>query len=529
MNEFLLEYNNVATTENGALSNKTSGSEILDYFSKCGTYRGRSQEEVNQSMEKIFSENRELAMKVVLYNRMITREIKVQDSKISQSGQGQKDEFVKSLKWIETHYPDILFKNLWLIPVVGSWKDLWYDSPVSKIHNYVNFDKVSELIKVGLQYEQSRGLIAKFLPTIRSQKAKISERQKRMNHFARSICRNLGWTEKSYRKFKSDPENKAHDFQRKMCSKDWDSLNFDQVPGRAVSKILNMKGKDGKSTLERHGLESRFLEWLMTKEVVNFTGYPFELYNIARTSNLSKIQEYTLDKQFEKLLSLTKVKKKKNIFCALDTSGSMESFNGDFDYKFKPIDVCVGLGIFFSSLNVGTFKDHVVMFDNTSKILKLEGSFCDKVKQVKKFGTAWGSTNFQSVIDEIVRIRKHNPQIEISDYPEMLLVVSDMQFNPGRQSEMTNYQEAVQKLKSVGLRKMEIVWWNVNGHSKEVPSKISDNGTTLISGFDGSIISLLLEGENVVKCEKTGEVRKLNPFEQMLKVLDQKTLNCVQV
>ena len=39
-----------------------------------------------------------------------------------------------------------------------------------------------------------------------------------------------------------------------------------------------------------------------------------------------------------------------------------------------------------------------------------------------------GSTNFQSVVDEIVRIRKSNPNIPLEDYPSTLLVVSDMQF-----------------------------------------------------------------------------------------------------
>jgi hypothetical protein len=122
--------------------------------------------------------------------------------------------------------------------------------------------------------------------------------------------------------------------------------------------------------------------------------------------------------------------------------------------------------------------------------------------------TAWGSTNFQSVIDEIVRIRKRNPQIPLSDYPETLLVVSDMQFNPtndwrlsyNTQAERTNYESAIAKLSKVFpqefVDKFKIVWWQVNGsRTTDFPSNMDCGGTYVFSGFDGSVISFLLGGK----------------------------------
>jgi hypothetical protein len=122
--------------------------------------------------------------------------------------------------------------------------------------------------------------------------------------------------------------------------------------------------------------------------------------------------------------------------------------------------------------------------------------------------TAWGSTNFQSVIDEIVRIRKRNPEIPLSDYPETLLVVSDMQFNPTNdwrcspdsRSERTNYESAIAKLSKVFpqefVDKFKIVWWQVNGsRTTDFPSNMDCGGTYVFSGFDGSVISFLLGGE----------------------------------
>ena len=80
----------------------------------------------------------------------------------------------------------------------------------------------------------------------------------------------------------------------------------------------------------------------------------------------------------------------------------------------------------------------------------------------------------------------------------------------------------MRKLASVGLPKMTIIWWNVNSYGKEVPSKMDDEGTVLISGMDGAIVSTILEGDDErVVDEKTGEQRKLNPYEMMVKALDQ--------
>ena len=55
-----------------------------------------------------------------------------------------------------------------------------------------------------------------------------------------------------------------------------------------------------------------------------------------------------------------------------------------------------------------------------------------------------------------------------------------------------------------------------------------DPGTTLISGFDGSIVTALLGAPDKVVDEKTGEVRKTTPYEKMLACLDQEILNSVK-
>lgn len=252
----------------------------------------------------------------------------------------------------------------------------------------------------------------------------------------------------------------------------------------------------------------------------------FELFKQV-SYNLPLYQKMTLDKQFDGLIELAKSDKnggiKGNVWCALDTSSSMSSGVGYKD--ITAFDVCVSLGIYFSTLNEGSFKDNVIMFDNASRILQLKGSFTDKVNQIRSTTTAWGSTNFQSVIDEIVRVRKSNPTIPIEDYPQTLIVVSDMQFNPVGGNTDTNYEAAMKKLASVGLPQINIIWWYV----KDFPNKENDKGVTMIGGFDGNVITTILGGETEKVDEKTGEVRKLTPYENMMKTLEQDVLKLIKV
>jgi len=69
----------------------------------------------------------------------------------------------------------------------------------------------------------------------------------------------------------------------------------------------------------------------------------------------------------------------------------------------------------------------------------------------------------------------------------------------------------------------------VTGRGKDVPNKADDEGVTMVGGFDGSTISLILGGEMEKVDEKTGEVRKLTAYESMVKCLDQETLNKLEI
>ena len=507
-------------TENGAVSNPTTGHTVLDYFSKSGAYRDRKQTDVDADLNRMWAESPRLTLSVMFYNRLITRRVsgRYATEKV-QKGQGARDEFRKGLVWLARYHPTVLFANLWLIPVVGRWADLWHDDLIEVLQPR---DAIFSLIKENMGYRSERELIAKYLPRPRSLSKTFTKSHELRNRWVSDFRRFMGWTAAEYRKFKSSPENQAHAFQRALCGRAYHNINFDRISGRALRTLVGHRGRDGKTTLERHKMTQRYMRWLELQPVAPFTGYPYELYRAAATGGRTAVQAMTYDRQFNGLVARAKADRgcrREKVWCALDTSGSMAR---PLAQGLRAIDVCVGLGLYFSALNDGAFANSVVMFDNTSRLLKLSGRFCQRVDQIRGSATAMGSTNFQSVIELMCQVRRTRPKIPTEDFPTTLLVVSDMQFNPVKGNVQTNYQAAVSKLRAVGLPRIKIIWWDVTGYGQDFPSTIADEGVTLMSGFDGAVLELLLGRQEELSQRVEGRVP--TPYEQMVLALDQEIL-----
>jgi hypothetical protein len=208
------------------------------------------------------------------------------------------------------------------------------------------------------------------------------------------------------------------------------------------------------------------------------------------------------------------------------------------------------MGITFSALNVGYFKDAVCGFSDSAILAKLKGGFCDRLYFLEhdpEFQrVAWGSTNFQGVIDLLVKIRQKNPEIPVEEYPETLLVVSDMQFNPsgryghwGQPEEAgllakeaeTNYEAARRKLNGVGLNDVRIIWWYVNGAGTDFPSKMDDKGVYMIGGFDPVNLKSLMGLTSTTPEKKdfdAQEKKEQTPLDGMLNFLAQPVFNLLQ-
>jgi hypothetical protein len=532
-----------AYTENGAKSYASIGTTLLDQFGKAGTNRGRDINLVFADQAALYNENPEAALKFPFYLRMITRQTKLMNGEKTekvQKGQGARDEAFKRLLWFEKFHPDIYYKNLWLVPIVGSWKDIWVLLSMSEKPNKTEYFKV---IAEGIQDENNKDLVKKYMPRIRSNNKCATTWAKSTNEFAKEFAKFAGWSYRDYRIFKAS--GVAHKFQTYMCSGLYSKINWATIPGKA---LLNMVSGN---FLKNHGLEASYEKWLETQPVAKYNGYVYEfarkLRNYYGTAALPKTTKMTIDKQFANLIKTAKADQggiKGNVWVALDTSGSMNITIDGVD--LRAVELAKSLAIYFATLNEGAFHNYVMGFDNRAWLYKLTGeSFTEKWYGGMP-SVGGGGTNFQCVIDEIIKVKKEHPEIPESDYPQCIVVVSDMQFSPAggyswnnpapSQSEVqTNYEAMVSKLRKAGfsekfLKDWKMVWWYcVNRETEDYPSNMDCPGTYMFSGFDPAVVTLLLGGDAKVVDEKTGEVRNMTMQEMVDNALNQEVLTLLSL
>jgi len=491
-------------TENGAVSNATTGNIFLDDFAACGSYRDREMKDVFDTMDKLWAANPELTVRMTFFIRMITRKVKgFHSTELVQRGQGNKNESYMRFLWLVLKQPKVFYNNLFLIPLVGSWKDLWEILTLAELKEHsleVNIDKFFELMLAGINESSMKALVVKYMPQIKAASKCTTPRAKIRNKLAKKFATYLKMTFIDYRHFKST-NGEGHRWQQFISNKQYAEIDFNKIPGKALSLLVSGK------FLQNHRLEKLYTDWLTKQPAIKYNGFPYELLHAYMKGRNSMLQKRTIDKQFEYLLNTARQDNGSitgNVWCALDTSSSMKMTIAN-NSDVTSFDVCISLGVYFSMLNTGTFKDYVVMFDSYSKTKVLQGAFTERIDAIKKSATAWGGTNFQSIIDMIVRIRKNHPEIPVEDYPETLLVISDMQFNSVGTVD-SNYTAAMKKLDTVGLPPIKIIWWRVNARKLDMPSTVEDYGTYFFSGFDGAIIKFLLgKDTNVEEVESASK------------------------
>jgi hypothetical protein len=290
----------------------------------------------------------------------------------------------------------------------------------------------------------------------------------------------------------------------------------------------------------------------LQQPVAKFTGYVFELarklrdargsrYGYSRNTNIPIEVKHTLDAQFKGLVDKARADGKitENVWCCLDTSGSMnQPVKGLKDVYCS--DVASSLALFFADLNSGAFHNKVIMFDNESYPYDMKGdSFCDRIMNLPSVGC--GGTNFQSAVEEIIKIRQQHPEIPLEQYCTTILVVSDMEFDPSNRNwygsprqQDTNYEYSKKKLKEVFpeefVDNMKFIWWDVASRhgNTHYEGKSIEPGCTFLSGFDPSIITMLM-GETKVVDEKTGKVRQMTAEELVAKALNQEILTYIKL
>lgn len=279
---------------------------------------------------------------------------------------------------------------------------------------------------------------------------------------AKQICKNLGISQKTYRK-----AIKANTVENKLSTHKEEEIVYEQVPSLAMIKYYQRFLKD-----------PRFNEYLesVKKGESKLNVATTTVYDIYRNRDA-----IDADLFFDKLAKI-----KINCIPILDTSGSMWDNN---DSIGKAISIAYYLAKCSTYCN-----NQVVSFSSNPQLIKIaEKSFGNSLYRFgssNKFSRELNSmytgdcsnTDFGAVIKLLG---------QLNEFPDYFVVLSDMEFDYGSSAEKDSVMSS---FKERGV-KTKIVWWNFNSRSTTAP-EMDKYGNIFLSGYSPMLLKYLENGFN---------------------------------
>lgn len=451
-------------TANGMRARATTASKVLDFFGKVGASRGKS---LVKEFTAALVDNQELALRALLWSRDI------------REGAGERKIFRDLLVELEKSDPALAGRLMPKVIELGRWDDiLVYQDPLNR-------RKVFEMIGEALRNED--GLCAKWMP----RKGKV----------AAEIRNALGMSPKQYRK---TLVRLTKVVETQMCAKEWDKINFSHVPSVASARYQKAFGRNAPENYSEYIRELQKPQSQRDPKVkINASAiFPHDVVKSVANGNSA-----VADEQWKALPNFVGDAR---ILPMVDVSGSM-GYLGSPDYgnSPQPINVAVALGLYLSEKNTSEFKDLFLTFSTSPKLVTLKGSLTQRMKQMCK--SNWGmSTNLHAAFDEILNTAVRG-NVSQMDMPEVLLILSDMQFNQCARYDDSAMKMIERKYRKAGYEIPKIVFWNLSPYGNDnTPVRYDQNGTALVSGFSPSIMKSVL----------ANDLEEFTPYNVMLQTLN---------
>lgn len=473
-------------TENGAVGYMTTSKELLDLNFKTSSLRNKSEDEIFKLFLKAFHEDKLLAIKWLFFMRD-TRE-----------GMGERRSFRIILNGLGHQHPTIAKELISLVPEYGRWDDL-YSLMDGDLTEYVVDFIYQQLQEDCGNYLNKKpiSLLAKWLP---------KESTKKYKKVYNILLKKFGMTPKEYRRIISDLRKYLDVVEVKMSANEWNKVNYNTIPSKA-----NLLYKDA---FLRHDKERRN-EYLNDLKNGNNNAkinakvlMPHEIVH----RYMDKYEWGDIDDFDESLEQLWKalpnyVNSEGFSMFVRDGSYSMTTKIGNTNITC--LDISTALAIYFSEHCKGEYKDNFITFSNRPKVIDL--SNCSSLREkIEKCHAEDDCSNtdiykvFKLILDTAVNNKYTQEQL-----PKNIVVVSDMEFNNATTT--SDYQTLFETIQAEyllhGYDLPRLVFWNVCSRTGAIPLKTNKNGVCLVSGFNPTIMDMVLSGElDPYKCL----VNKLN-------------------
>ncbi len=455
---------NVTFTENGAISNRSTLSNILDFYFHVSARRGQDNTNL---FAKAYSEDKTLALKAAFNMRDI------------RAGKGERNSFKQVLVYLYENDKPTFEKIVELVPFYGRWTDI-----LPFVDNVVVRNAVVAQLRTD-RNSKNPSLLAKWMP---SQNASSKETIALANKWIKV----LSMTPREYRKMLTELRKKLVLVETLMSAGEFGKINYEHVPSRAS---MLLRKAFSKRDAERY---VAYLEAVKKgdKKINASTLYPHELVAKYLQYRYGSVDE-TVEAQWKALPNYCEDGENQNAITVVDVSSSMSGL---------PMQIAIALGLYIAERTVGAFHDYFITFSQHPTLERVVGnSLCEKVKNLSQ--ADWGgNTNLQKVVDLILNTAVHN-KVSQDEMPKKLYIVSDMQFDSamGRYS---NFDAMKRKYAAAGYEFPVIVFWNVDSRHDETPATADDRGAFLVSGYSPTAF------------KDTINAKATNPMELMLEVLN---------
>lgn len=493
-------YSNFTRTENNAVALNSTNSALLDLFATAGALDSKTESEVANMFMSAFAESPLFAVKTMFYTRNI------------RGGLGRRETFRRMLKALAISNPQIVIKNISLIPHFGRFDDLYtLINTSAEMEMWKFLKKTFENDLISMSLNKSTTLAAKWMKSINTSSPKSCE-------LGRMTAKKLGLSPKLYRTYLSELRTYIDLTEKKMSANEWKNITYSEIPSRAM--------KNYRKAFQKHDPD-RFASFISDVEkgeskINASTLYPYDILMAghlktpnAYTWNKPSSLGFTIDEdpileaQWKALPNY--IEGEHNVLVMADTSGSMEMAENGL-----PMATSVGLAVYFAERNKGAFKNLFMTFSNMPEFIELKGnSLKEKLSHVKSIVA---NTDLEAAFDLILNLAV-NENIVQEEMPKSLIIITDMQFDEARSGNAyeTFFEGMKKKFANAGYDMPTVVFWQVSSRSSAFQVSATEKNVLLVSGHSTSTFKSVL-----------GNIGS-TPYEFMVNVLSGEMYDCVVI
>lgn len=454
----------IGSTSNGATSYKSTGNSLVNLFFNIGASRN-NQNGIKNDFDAAMAFDMRKAVAILLWARS------------PRGGAGERQTFRTLLKELIESDLTMATKVIRTVPTIGRFDDL-----------DVAFNTPLESIAIDIWKNALTAGNALAFKWIDRSNAKMRVAMGFRN-------------EAEFRKFIS-AGRKNTIVESKMCSNDWGTIQYGKLPSVAGSRYAK--------AFKKHDA-ARFSEFMGSKDtkVNGSVNFPHDVYRLFKSSSDSDVRN-AASKYWE---ALAELEVSGSILPICDVSGSMSG--AKVSGSVTAMDVSVSLGVFLSQRMKGAFQNKLVTFSESPTIVELPNtkdlerlfSFVERMD--------WGgSTNIERAYEAILSDAIKS-KAKAEDMPSMLLILSDMEFNPAQASgyhnhgslfngnvrqrtpaDTTLHNVMKKKFSDAGYTIPKICYWHLNaGGSGTYPVMKTENDVAMVSGYSPQVLKSVLSAK----------------------------------